>query len=470
MSRLVNATRSYDSVTNKGAITHSTSLNYCVDMFFLAGASRRMDEKSIITIFERAYAQDKDLAAKILFWARDARGGAGERRFFQVIMKHIGAKYPEVMDQLMVHVPEFGYWKDVFAIEKPTDNNLNWLKVQLEESPNANLLAKWFPRKGPWFSAMHRYLKVTPKEFRKKLVEMTRVVETQMCNREWAGIKYEHVPSIAMNKYRKAFFKHDEMRMKAYVEAVHSGDAKINASVLFPHLLYQAIKKGENESAVEAHWNNLPDYMDGTTERIIPVCDVSGSMEGLPMDVSVSLGIYISERNKGIFKDAFLTFSDSPKMQYLKGSLAQRMRQLHTAEWSGTTNLQATFDLILNSAIREKISEEEMPTKILIISDMEFDSACGYGSWRSGPVTNLDEIRNKYQQAGYKMPEIIFWNVNGRLGNSPAQVNDQGIGLVSGFSPSVLKSILKGQVYGPEQLMLDTVLVDRYKRIAIHED
>lgn len=469
MSRLVNATRSYDSVTNKGAITHSTSLNYCVDMFFLAGASRGMDEKSIITIFERAYAQDKDSAAKILFWARDARGGAGERRFFQVIMKHIGATYPAVMDQLMVHVPEFGYWKDVFVIEKPNDNNLNWLKVQLEESPNANLLAKWFPRKGPWFVAMHRYLGLTPKEFRKKLVEMTRVVETQMCNREWAGIKYDHVPSIAMNKYRKAFFKHDEIRMKAYVEAVHSGKAKINASVLFPHLLYQAINKGENERAVEAQWNNLPDYMEGTTERIIPVCDVSGSMSdhgGLPMDVSVSLGIYISERNKGIFKDAFLTFSDYPKMQYLTGSLAQRMRQLHSAEWSGTTNLQATFDLILDSAIREKISEDEMPTKLLIISDMEFDSADG--GYRH--KTNLDVIRQKYQLAGYKMPEIIFWNVNGRLGNLPAQVNDRGVGLVSGFSPSVLKSILKGQVYGPEHLMLETVWVDRYKRITIRED
>jgi hypothetical protein len=357
----------------------------------------------------------------------------------------------------------------VFAIEKPNDNNLNWLKHQLEESANANLLAKWFPRKGPWFVAMHRYLGLTPKEFRKKLVEMTKVVETQMCNREWAGIKYEHVPSIAMNKYRKAFFKHDEVRMKAYIEAVHSGDAKINAKVLFPHQLFQAICQGQNERAVEAQWINLPDYMEGSTERIIPVCDVSGSMAmgtGLPMDVSVALGIYISERNQGIFKDAFLTFSESPEMQYLKGSLAQRMRQLNRAPWGGTTNLQATFDLILNSAIREKLSEEEMPTKILIISDMEFDSACnGYRT----PRTNLDAIRDKYQQAGYKMPEIIFWNVNGRLGNSPAQVRDKGVGLVSGFSPSILKSILKGQVYGPEQLMMDTIMVDRYRLIRATE-
>jgi hypothetical protein len=461
MSKLVNATRGYDSVTNKGAVTHSTSLNFCVDMFFLAGASRQMVESQIITVFERAYAQDRNIAIKVLFWARDARGGAGERRFFHVVMKHIREKYPEVLDQLMVHVPEFGYWKDVFEIERPNENNLNWLKTQLSESANSNLLAKWFPRKGPWFVAMHKYLEVSPKELRKKLVAQTKVVETEMCNQNWEGINYEHVPSIAMNRYRKAFFKHDAVRMTKFIEKVHSGEAKINASVLFPHLLYQAIERGENEKAVEAQWINLPNYMEGATERILPVCDVSGSMEGLPMDVSVALGIYISERNEGIFKDAFLTFNTTPEMHYLKGSLAQRMRQLHRAPWGGTTNLQATFDLILASAIRERISEAEMPTKLLIISDMEFDQACR-------DRTNLNVMRQKYQNAGYKMPEVIFWNVNGRLGNSPARVSDQGVGLVSGFSPSILKTILKGEVYGPEQLMMDTVTADRYKLIEIN--
>lgn len=462
MSKLINATRSYDSTTEKGAVTHSTSLDSCVDLFFQAGASRGMAAHIIIMLFERAYAQDRNLALKILFWARDARGGAGERRFFQIVMKHVSEKYPDVFDQMIIHIPEFGYWKDVFVIETPDENNLNWLSIQLEESDNKNLLAKWFPRKGPWFVAMHRYLKITPKEFRKKLVGMTKVVETIMCNREWSAIKYEQVPSLAMNKYRTAFYKRDEIRMKSYIEAVHAGTAKINASVIFPHMLYKAMNR-DNERAVEAQWNALPDYMNGTTERILPVCDVSGSMDGwmdgLPMAVSVSLGIYISERNKGIFKDAFITFSEQPQMHYLKGSLAQRMRQLNTAPWGGTTNLQGTFDLILNSAIRENLTQEDMPTKILIISDMEFDSANGY----SRGMTNLDVIRAKYQAAGYMMPEIIFWNVASRSGsNSPAQTRDKGIGLVSGFSPSILKTILQGQVYGPVQLMMDTIDTERY--------
>ena len=460
MSRLVNSTRQYNSLTANGAVTHSTSLSACLDLFFLAGASRRMQESDIIMVFERARAENKNLAYKILFWARDARGGAGEKRFFQIVMEHISKQYAYDYDQLAIYIPKFGYWKDVFKIEHPTDNNLNWIATQLNESPNANLLAKWFPRKGKWFVAMHQYLKVTPKEFRKRLVSMTKVVETQMCANEWSEINYSQVPSVAMNKHRNAFLKRDADRYTDYIADVQAGKQKINASVLFPHQLYQAIERGENANAVEAQWNALPDYMADSTERIIPVCDVSGSMEGLPMDVSVSLGIYISERNQGIFKDAFLTFSERPEMNYLKGSLSERMRQLQRADWGMSTNLQATFDLILNSAMRDSLPESEMPTKLLIISDMEFNEA-------DRGRTNLDAIKQKYSNAGYKMPEIVFWNVNGRVGNVPASMDESGIGLVSGFSPSILKSVLKGEIYSPQQLMLDTVDTARYSCIGV---
>lgn len=459
MSGLVNATRQYNTITANGAVTHSTSLSACLDLFFIAGASRNMPESDIMLMFERARAENKNLAYKILFWARDARGGAGEKRFFQIVMEHISKQYAYDYDQLAIYIPEFGYWKDVFKIEHPTDNNLNWIATQLNESPNANLLAKWFPRKGQWFSAMHKYLKITPKEFRKKLVSMTKVVETQMCANEWSEINYSHVPSIAMNKHRNVFLKRDADRYTDYIADVQAGKQKINAGVLFPHQLYQAINRGENANAVEAQWNALPDYMADSTERIIPVCDVSGSMEGLPMDVSISLGIYISERNEGLFKDAFITFSSSPEMNYLKGSLSERMRQLQRSGWGYSTNLQATFDLILNSAVRESLPESEMPTKLLIISDMEFDEA-------DRDRTNLDVIRQKYSNAGYKMPEIVFWNVNGRMGNVPASANDSSIGLVSGFSPSILKSVLKGEIYSPQQLMLDTVDSARYSCIG----
>lgn len=460
MNQLVNATRQSDAVTANGAVTHSTSLNYCLDMFFLAGASRNIPEKDIILLFERAHAENRDLAYKVLFWARDARGGAGEKRFFQVIMKHVHKHYNDEYEQLVIHVPTFGYWKDIFNIEQPTKDNLMWLRCRLEEDPNANLLAKWFPRKGPWFVAMHKQLGFTPKQFRQKLVSMTNVVETKMCAQQWENINYAQVPSVAMNTYRNAFTLRDSDRFRQFIIDVNEGKSKINASVLFPHLLYKAIRTGEDAEAVEAQWNALPNYMEGSTERIIPVCDVSGSMSGLPMDVSISLGIYISQRNEGAFKDAFLTFSESPRMNYLKGSLSQRMRQLEDSDWGMSTNLQATFDLILNSALREKISEDEMPTKILIISDMEFDQA-------DSGNTNYDAIKQKYSDAGYNMPQIVFWNVNGRLGNVPVNASNANVGLVSGFSPSILKSILKGAIYTPTQLMLDTIDTARYSDIRI---
>jgi hypothetical protein len=246
---------------------------------------------------------------------------------------------------------------------------------------------------------------------------------------------------------------------------VHEGKEEIKAGVLFPHQLYQAYKRGEDKKAVEAQWINLPDYIVDSNERIIPVCDVSGSMtsnNGLPMSVSVSLGLYISERNKSIFKDAFITFSSSPTMQYLKGSFSQRIEQLERADWGMNTDLEAVYKLILNKATEHHISESEMPTKILIISDMEFDQCASNRS-----DTALKMIDRMYQSAGYKIPEIIFWNVNGRLGNIPANFRTKGVGLVSGFSPSILKSILQGNVDTPQSLMLRTVMSERYEAITI---
>lgn len=458
LSMLVNATRQNNALTFNGAVTHSTSLSACLDLFAIGGAARTMSESDIRTLFERARGENKRLAYMILFWIRDCRGGAGEKRFFQVVMKYISQMYPAEFTSLLIWTQEFGNWKDVFEISKPNESMFKHLQLQLTTHPHANLLAKWFPRKGPWFSGMHKYLKVSPKEFRKGLVGMTQVVETQMCNKDFKSIDYSKVPSVAMHRYRTAFYKQDLERMTAFIEAVKSGEQKINASVLFPHQLYDAMKGGQNADAVTAQWNALPDYMADSTERILPICDVSGSMSGLPMSVSVSLGIYISERNKSIFKDAFITFSGNPEMQVLSGDLAERMRQLESAEWGMNTDLQAVFSLILDSAKRENLPSTEMPTKLLIISDMEFDQATDSRS------TNLDVVRARYANAGYELPEIVFWNVNGRMGNSPASKNDEGIGLVSGFSPAILKSILKGKVYTPHQLMLDTVDVPKYQQ------
>ena len=454
-SNLVNAARQEDVLTANGMVTNSTSLNSCVDMFFLAGASRNMPEKDIEILFQKAIVENPLVALKLMFWSRDVRGGAGERRFFRVCSKFLNKNYLSYLEKNISNVPEYGRWDDIFELDEKIV-----LPLIKEGLDNENgLLAKWLSRKGEFANKVRKYLGLNPKEYRKLVVGLSNTVEQKMCAKEWEAITYSHVPSVAMNKYRKAFLKNDESRFNSFIELVHEGKEEIKAGVLFPHQLYEAYLRGEDKRAVEAQWINLPDYMADSNERIIPVCDVSGSMTGMPMNVSVSLGVYISERNKSIFKDAFITFSANPTMQYLRGSLYERIRQLQSAEWGMNTNIEAVYNLILTKAVENKISEDEMPTKILIISDMEFDSCARY--------TALGMIQKKYSDAGYKMPEIVFWNVNGRLGNVPANFKTKGVGLVSGFSPSILKSILAGKIDTPESLMLRTVMSDRYEPITI---
>ncbi len=469
MKTLLEAIQINNATTNNGALTHSTSLNANLDFFFLAGASRNINEEDIIRIFFKAYNEDVLLAYKILLWARDCRGGAGEKRIFQIICKFL--EFNKVLPcKISNSIDKYGYWKDYFEICNHNDHShIQYLAdffVQKElfghNDPlhDVNLLAKWYPRSGPWFVKMHKELNMTPKEFRKILVKLTNVVETKMCNKEFDKINYSHVPSIAMNKYRNAFIKNDGTRFNDFIQDALKDPTKINASVIFPHNLYDKLISNVDKSvidAVQAQWQALPNYMENCKERILPVCDVSGSMIGLPMSVSVSLGLYISERNEGIFKDAFLTFSETPELCYTHGkNLYYNMKSIESANWGMNTNLFATFDLILDSAIRENIPVYEMPTKLLIISDMEFDEAC------NAKYTNFESIKMKYEKSGYKMPEIIFWNVNGRIGNVPVNKFDTNVGLVSGFSPAILKSILLGEVETPTQLMLRTVDTERY--------
>jgi hypothetical protein len=465
MDNFLNAMFSSDGVTANGAITHTWSNSACLDFFFIAGASRNMSEESIIQMWNFAYAENPDLACKILFWSRDTRGGAGQRYAFQIIMRYIHKTEPQLGSHLAIHTPEYGYWKDIFVTESPNEDNINWLHHQLIENPNRNLLAKWFPRKGAWFVAMHKFLDVTPGTFRRILVSMSNTVEQHMCAQEWTEIEYSKLPSIAGFRYRNAFARRDTERYTQFIKDVAQGKEKVNSGVLYPHQLVAPIINGgycgmsdSDVQDITNRWNALPNFMEGCTERILPMCDVSGSMSGLPMEVSIGLGMYISERNQGAFKDVVLTFSDDPEFHHITGNdLKERVYCLQNAGWGMSTNLQEAFRIILQRAINSKVPVELMPTKLLIISDMEFNEA--------GSITNYDAISKQYADAGYPMPGIIFWNVNGRQGNVPVKCDTPNTGLVSGFSPSILTSILKGSVLTPEEIMLNTVMTPRYKAI-----
>ena len=465
MNKFVQSMFSNDSVTENGAITHSTSSNKCVDMFFLIGASDKLDDMDIIAMFVGAYVENPKLAVQILLWSRDCRGGAGRRRAFTVIMKFMRTAASddlnEVYEECIIRTPELGYWKDVFNIDEPSEDSLNWLSHQLEENDNANLLAKWFPRKGPWFVGMHKYLGLTAGQFRRKLVSMSDTVEQDMCSQQWSEINYSQVPSIAGLRYRRAFTRHDEQRYTQYITDVSEGKSKVNSSVLYPHQLISPLLNNWSELTsddaqdLDNRWNALPDCMNGTTDRILPMCDVSGSMTGLPMEISVGLGMYIAERNKGVFKNVVLTFSERPEFHEITGTdLKSRIISLSTAHWAMNTNLQKAFQVMLERAIAGKVSQDEMPTKLLIISDMEFDAAGGFN--------NYDAVKQQYANAGYVMPSIVFWNVNGRMGNIPVKCDTPNTALVGGYSPSILTSILSGVEITPVSIMLQAVDKPKY--------
>lgn len=461
---LMNQMKTKDTFTENEMPSNSSSFDACLDFFAIAGSCRSWSDDQIIANFSKAMAEDPLTALKILFFARDIRGGMGERRVFNVCSKYLDdtLEYRDHLYENLNLIPEYGRWKDIFHLR--SSKVLSLIRQGLDDGNG--LLAKWLPRKGPFAEKVRKFLGLTPKEYRKKIVALTKVVEQQMCAKDWSNIKYDNVPSIAMNKYRRAFLRNDNARFSSYIEQVKKGKKSINAGDLFPYQLYQAYQRNEDKNAVEAQWENLPNFLEGNTKRILPVCDTSGSMYCLgnpkPIDVSVSLGIYISERNEGIFKDGFLTFSRSPKLQYLKGSFYDRCRQLEKAEWGMNTDIEAIFDLILKSAERGNVPEDQMPDTIMIISDMQFDRCVNYPD-----DSSLDMIKKRYNKFGYEIPSIIFWNVNARKNNLPVKYDDRGVCIVSGCSPSIFKSVLSGDIVDPRSVMMEVVNSERYKPIKL---
>jgi hypothetical protein len=291
-----------------------------------------------------------------------------------------------------------------------------------------------------------------------------------MCAGDWESIDYSKLPSLASSRYQKTFNRNDKERYNEYKQSLLDGTAKVNAGAVYPYDIIKSMNQGGDDIVNNKQWESLPNWMEGSVERILPVVDVSGSMGvevgGNPnlscMDVAISLGMYISERNEGNFKDAFITFSNNPQLQYLTGSLRDRLNQLRRADWGMSTDLEAVFNLILNQAKINNVPEDNMPTKILILSDMQFNQAT-----RRDEFSAQSMIEAMYEEMGYTKPDIIYWNLNAKGGNFPVEFDKNGTALVSGFSPSILKSILGGKDMTPESILMDTVNDERYSVVTV---
>lgn len=443
----------------------------CLDFFALGGAFRKRSDTDVMKLFKDAYNEDPILAIKILAYLRDPRGGIGERRFFRLCL-------PLIASQVKLSlVPEIGRWDDLLTlVDTPLQSEVFTIIAQGLKSENG-LCAKWMPRKGRVSRLLREHLKLYPYAYRKLLVGMTNVVETQMCSRNWGEINYEHVPSKANMLYNAAFLKHDEERRRNFLSDVKSGKAKINASVATPHEIVMMMLKGgtahtregeplnvtRNETA-NLLWKNLPNVVNPKI-RAIAVADVSGSMarphspDDLPIMISISMALYLSERLEGPFKNAFITFSKTPTLQYTEGDLYNRLCSIR-AHHPANTNIEAVFNLVLSTAVEHKLPEEELPTDIVIISDMEFDKAMAYP--KDG-VFAL--IRKQYADAGYDMPNICFWNVNARKNHQPVSRDARGVTLISGASQNAIVPVMKGAM-NPTIAMLNAVDKSLYSNFA----
>jgi uncharacterized protein YejL (UPF0352 family) len=455
---------SNEAVTTNGMDTLASSLNACVDLFFQIGASRGKD---ITQTFAKALVENTDIALRIAAYTRDARGGAGERQTFRNMLSFLEGNHPEFASAIIPKIAELGRFDDLLVFKSTNLRQEAFAQIKSALDAGNGLAAKWMPRKGYEAVQLREYLGLTPKAYRKLLVGLTNVVESKMCAKDWNNINFEHVPSVASSRYMKAFRRNATEAYTAYLEAVVRGEKTIKAGAVMPYDIVRACRHGDGQGA-DVQWKALPNYMGDA--RVLPLVDVSGSMDisvsgsVTAMDVAISVGIYIAEKQEGAFKNLWCTFSTNPKLESLRGNtLSDIVHNMEHSDWGGSTNVEAAFTEILRVATKHNVPANEMPEYLMIMSDMNFDMATG--RYRSLKATAYNVLAEKFADAGYQLPKIVFWNIKGGSGNVPVTYDTNGTALVSGFSPSILKSIFNCKEFTPQHVMLEAVMKDRYKVI-----
>lgn len=472
--------------TENGAVALSSTGDDLVNLFGTLGAMRPRAEEEIIAKFELAYTIDPVLTTKMVFYARDAREGLGERRTGRILLHELAKKNPELVKKNIALIPFYGRWDDIFCLfdTECEGDMIAFVKQALEidlvaesKDENVSLLAKWMPSINTSSYETVRLAKrlvkalgMSDKQYRKTLSKLRAaidVVERKMSAKDWENIYFAGVPSNAMNRYSNAFSEHSKSFLK-YLEDLKAGKTKINSAVLYPYDITKKVMVGERyeKTVLREQWKALPNYVEGDS-NILVVADVSGSMSidnYQPMATSVGLATYFAERNHGAFEDMYMTFSEKPKLIKLDKNMPidEKVRYVM---WTGvgySTNLEAVFDTLLRAAINSNCPKEEMPVSIVVISDMEINEI------ETGSETNLtffDEMQARYKDAGFEMPNLVFWNVHSRQDTFHASYDDSRVQLVSGHSTSTFKLLMDSFNMTPYECMLKALNSKRYDLI-----
>ena len=488
------------SVTENGAVGYRTTGKALLDINFAISSLRNESDSKIEQRYEKVFFENKLLAVLWLFYAGDVRGGIGERRLFRIGLKYLAEHEPEIAVKLLPLVAEYTRWDNLLPLLKTgiKDEVCAILKAQINEDMEKmnkgeaiSLCGKWMPSINTSSSLTKFYAKtlikawgVTERQYRKMLSALrayTNVVEVRMSKGDWEGIDYEAVPSKANLVYNSAFLRNDEQRRREYLGKLEKGEATINAGALFPHDVVHkyfsvrgwSVSLNKTDTTLEQLWKALPDFVNGAGNTIC-VSDGSGSMttkigktQVSALEVAIALSIYFAERSSGQYKDKYITFSENPQLvdfSHAK-SLRDKIGVAISHSEVANTNIEAVFKLILKTAIKNGLSQDEMPSNILILSDMEFDGCAtsdSYGWARTAGFKKLFAvIGEEYERHGYKLPRLVFWNLCSRTGTIPVKDNALGVALVSGFSPAIMNMVLSGKL-DPLECLLDQITVQRY--------
>lgn len=500
MNELLNGLKEFDNFTrtNNGAITYKSTMSKVYDLFAQGAAMRGASDDDCIRLFANAYLEDHNLALKCLFWLRDIRGGAGERRFFRLAIHWLAMTMPVEVVHLIPQIAEYGRYDDLFVLfNTPVESDMISYIEDVIWKNEDHLVYKWMPsinasspetkERGRKFATAFG---LDERRYRKMLSEGRKacnLVETLMSQNRWNEIEFQKLPSRAGILYSKAFARREETAQR-YREFMSNKENKVNAGTLYP---YDVVKKARDvmgysyysyknsvpldnvdRLAANKYWENLTDYFNGATLNALCVCDTSGSMTDgynsniAPIDVAISIALYCAERAKGPFQNHFISFSSRPQLIETTGvDFCDKVYQIYRRNLCENTNIKATFDLILNTARKRHLSQDELPQNLIVISDMQFDYAGDF--WGSGPQmhTLMESIENEWKYSGYKMPHLIYWNVNAASGGGNIPMKDKdGVTYVSGASPSIFTSILTGKT--GYQLMMETITSERYAPIT----
>lgn len=464
------------TLTENGGRALSTTGDKLLNLFAVLGALRSRPT-DVIDKFDAAFRENADLATKMAFYGRDVRGGLGERAVGRLMLRELAIINPDVVKANLANIVKFGRYDDLFVLfdtSVETDmiefvkKYLVLDKRHMDKYGNVSLLAKWMPSinaSSEHTKALaHRFVKAlntTPREYRKTLSALRKyidVTEVKMSANKWTDIDYKAVPSNAMSNYGSAFARHDYEGFNRYMDAVKSGDVKINAATLYPYNVIETMYG--NRDVAEAQWKALPNYVEGDNNFLI-MADVSGSMMGRPMATSVGLAIYFAERNHGAFANKFMTFTDIPRIVDVTGDDLFDKYCSVTDHVGYNTNLEAAFDAILSTAVRNRCPQADLPKALVIISDLEIDY------WDGGSLTFTEEMRKRFADAGYEMPKLVYWNVDSRKDTFLASKNDPNAILVSGQSASTFKNLIKGIDLSAFEIMVQTLDDPRYDCVVV---